>query len=390
MRLGFPSVDRLRARQGSKWSKFPPGVLPVTPAESDLAPCPAVDDALRGWLHDQRYGYPLQEERGPAEALRNTFSRRMCVAFDWVPDPRDTQLTVSGSQALIACVLAYSGSGDGVAFHTPVFPALRSAVENAGRRPVPQPMLQRQGRFVLGEMTPEPGEARMFLLCNPHNPTGRAFDAEELGALARWIEREDIVVISDELHADLMLDGRRHKPFAKLFPALAERTVTLCSPSKAFGLGGLGCAILHFGSRELEKLFRTRIPPELLGEPAVPSLLASEAAWRSGSDWLQSVTGLIERSRNSFMEQLAGRAPGIRLHAPDATFFVWADLRGLNAPERPFDLMLRKGRIAASDGAHYGDGFDGFARFVLAMPPERVHDLVSRLVSALPTSRGIC
>lgn len=383
MPLEFPSPDLLRARQGSKWSRFPPGILPATPAEGDFAPCPAVDRAVHAWLRRQHFGYPLRSARGPAEALKRAFGHRMQAAFDWTPDPQATLIATSGTQALITCVLAYAAPGEGVVFHTPVFPAIRSAVDLTGRKALPQPMAERQGRFVLGEAALPQGDARMLLLCHPHNPTGRVFDASELEVVARWVERQDIVVISDELHADLMLDGRIHQPFAKLFPALAERTVTLCSPSKAFALGGLGCVMLHFGSPELERRFRGAIPPDLLGEPAVPSLVAAEAAWRQGSTWLRSLTGLVERNRDGFMAEITARAPELLVHRPEATYFLWMDLRRLRARRRPFDLILRKGRVAASDGALYGEGFDGFARVVTATSPERMRELAGRLVMAL-------
>jgi cystathionine beta-lyase len=244
-------------------------------------------------------------------------------------------------------------------------------------------MVERQGRFVFGDSALLQGDARMLLLCHPHNPTGRVFNASELEAVARWVERRDIVVISDELHADLMLDGRIHQPFAKLFPMLAERTVTLCSPSKAFALGGLGCVVLHFGSPELERRFHAAIPPDLLGEPAVPSLVAAEAAWREGGAWLKSLTGLVERNRDGFMAEIAARAPELVVHRPDATYFLWLDLRRLRARRRPFDLILRKGRVAVSDGALYGEGFDGFVRIVTATSPERMSELTGRLLMAL-------
>ena len=204
-------------------------------------------------------------------AVAEAFVRRMQARFGWSPDVELVQTVADLVQATFACIMAFSEPGDGVILQIPAYPPFREAVEDTGRRLISHQVRYHGDWIDLDTAALESlvdDRARIILLCNPHNPSGRVYRRQELEAIARLAIERDLIVVADEIHCDLVYPGNGHIPFATLNAEVAARTITLNSATKSFNIPGLRCATIHFGSPQLKRRFFSRVPRRLLGAPS--------------------------------------------------------------------------------------------------------------------------
>ncbi|HEY6794680.1 MAG TPA: aminotransferase class I/II-fold pyridoxal phosphate-dependent enzyme, partial [Kineosporiaceae bacterium] len=324
---GF-GVDRLRRRPGAKWARAGgDGVIAAWVADMDFAPCPAVRDRLEDLLAVGDLGYPDWWAGTP---LRPAFAARMGELYGWEPDPRAVREVGDLVQGVQLVLHLATRPGDAVALHTPAYPPFLHSVTAAGRRLVPIPLQLRDGRWAfdaarLDALVAEAG-VRVLILVNPHNPTGRVFTPGELEAVADVARRHDVLVVADEIHAELVHAPHRHRPFAGVSADAAARTVTLTSASKAFNLAGLRCAVAHFGSADLLAA-RDAQPSELFGPPNLFGVHAALAAWSPAArPWQDLLREHLRLARDQVVAGLGG-LPGVRVLVPEATYLAWIDLR---------------------------------------------------------------
>ena len=258
-------IAGLRARRTSKWHKFPPDVLPAWVADMDFGVAPSITAALARLTRDQEYGYAARDG-----VLAAAFVRRMERRFGWHTDPADTIAIGDLVQASFSSVMAFSEPGDAILLQLPSYPPFMRAIEDTGRRLIANPMRDDGTRWVLDlgayEAARDP-RLRMVIFCHPQNPTGRAFTKAELEEVADFAIRHDLVVVSDEIHADIVYPSNTHIPLASLHPEIAARTITITSATKSFNIPALRCAVMYFGASALKKEFEKRIPSRLLGSP---------------------------------------------------------------------------------------------------------------------------
>lgn len=389
--LEFLDPAFLRGRQSSKWSTYPPDILPSNPAEMDFAVPPAVQQAMESMVAAQRYGYAPRTEASPLARLAEAFSRRMAVRYGWEAPAERTVVLNDLVQAVAATIAAFTEPGEGILLQLPSYPAFLIAIGQCDRRIVANAMRDGGDRFELdteGLGASLPDDTRLLLLCHPHNPTGRAFSREELRPLAELAVDRDLVVVSDEIHADLVFPGRTHVPFARMFPDLADRTVTLYSATKSFNIPGLRCALMHFGTQSLRDRFHARIPALALGTPGLPGILATLAAWEHGGAWLEALRGVLEANRDHMLARFAAELPRVRMHRPEATYLAWADFGAMALPKRPFDLLLETARVAGGDGRGFGPGFEECVRFNFATSRTILDEKIDRVVRAVRDCRA--
>jgi cystathionine beta-lyase len=378
-------LDTLRARPGVKWRRVSPdGELAAWVADMDFPPCPAVADRLEQLLAVGDLGYPDWLLGTP---LRQAFADRMAQRFDWHPDPgavREVTDLIQGVQLILQLA---TRPGDAVAVQVPCYPPFLASIEAMGRRLVPLPTVLTEGpdpRWDLDltatDAAVNSADARVLLLVNPHNPTGRVFTEPELTGLAEIARRHDLLVISDEIHADLVYAPHRHLPFAALSPDAAARTVTLTSASKAFNLAGLRSAVVHFGPADLLAV-RDAQPSDLFGMANLFGVHAALAAWSpSAAGWLSTLVEHLDANRRRLVSA-AGALPGVRVLEPEATYLAWLDVRGTGV-DRP-DLALRRAGLRASPGPDFGPGGEGFVRINFATSAEILEEVLDRLAAGL-------
>jgi cystathionine beta-lyase len=224
---------------------------------------------------------------------------------------------------------------------------------------------------------------RIFVLCNPQNPTGRVFSRDELQAIARFVLEHDLIVISDEIHADLIYPGHQHTPFATLGAEIAARTVTLNSATKSFNIPGLRCAVTAFGSEELLARFHQRIPPKLTGQSSIIGIDATIAAWDECGGWLDAAVAHLLQARNHLTEVLTAEVPAIRFHAPEATYLAWLDCSDVEMSTSAFQFFLDNARIGFSAGENFDPDCGRFVRFNFATSMPILDQILDRFVTAV-------
>jgi cystathionine beta-lyase len=383
---GFDELDEkwLRSRPGEKWALVGEGVLPCWVADMDF-PAPAV---ARRALERLALVGDLGYSPGNEEArLEETWAQRMATKFAWAPRPGRIAVFSELVQAVQALLYTATAPGDGVMLFTPAYPPFVEAIPKMGRRLLAVPAVEAGGGwgFDLELASQLAHDARALLLVNPHNPTGRVLTREELGELAELAERHDLLVVSDEVHADLVLTGRPHVPFASLGPEVEARTVTLYSASKSHNLGGMRCALAHLGDKGALRAL-AGLPSHLVGRPSLAAVETTLAAWApEGDEWLARCLERLGRNRAVLSGWLAapGEGLGVKGHPPEATYLAWLDFREAGLGDDPASWLLAKARVMLSPGPPFGPGGHGFARLNFATTPGVLGEILGRVAAAL-------
>jgi len=379
-------LDTLRARPSRKWTLFPPDVLPAWIADMDYAAPEAVQRALTKLVAEQNYGYAWGDSD---RALRQSFVDRMQQRYGWAIDPERLQPLADLVQGMNLAVSAFSQPDDGVIVQTPIYPPFLNTIDGAGRRRVYNPLADTGQGFAVdvAGLQRAAAEARVMLLCNPHNPTGRVLRRAELEAIARVAVEHDLLIVSDEIHADLVYSGHQHVPTASLGREVAARTVTLSSATKSFNIAGLRCGLMYFGSDGLFERFRDAIPRGQLGAVNIAGVEATVAAWRDGDAWLGRVMQLLERNRARVAEWALAHAPGVKHYSPEGTYLAWLDCAGLNLPVAPREFFLQHARVGLNPGADFGPDAGQCVRLNFATSADLLEQILQRMSAALKQGR---
>lgn len=384
------TVRRLRGRPGAKWRVPARDVLPAWVADMDFPVAPPVQAALHRLVQTGDLGYPHWPDG--TTPLRELFAERMADRYGWHPDPARVREFTDVTQAVQAVLHLATEPGDGVALHTPGFGPFCRTIPAMNRRLLPIPMVDhpRVGWAFDADRLAEQlrtTPCRVLLLVNPQNPTGRVFRRDELQRLAELAERHDLLVISDEIHAELAYRPHRHIPFASLGPDAAARTVTLTSASKAFNLAGARCAVGHLGPQWLREAFVGQ-PSGLFGNIGLFGVAATLAAWTAGADWLAGTVDYLDGNRRLVAEVLADELPEIRHHRPEATYLAWLDCRALGWAAAPAEVFRDRGRVELTPGTEFNPGGDGFVRLNFATSRPVLEQILDRLVRAATPVRA--
>ncbi len=374
-------VDRLKARPGTKWH-LPRGRLAAWVADMDFPIAPPIRDRLLE-LARTDVGYPDWPAVGRS-MLPERFAARMAARYDWRPEVDRLHELADVMQGVSVAIHHLTRPGDAIVLHMPAYHPFLSTIGAAGRRivEVPAQLHDAAWRFdhdaLDARLTADP--ARLLLLCHPQNPTGHVFTRPELEHLAELAARHDLIVVSDEVHAELVHPPHPHVPFASLGPDVAARTVTVNSASKPFNLAGLRWAILHAGADDLHSALEA-LPDHYLGAPNLMGVAATEAAWSDGDEWQRAVAARLDFNRTHLADLLAARLPGVGYAVPDATYLAWLDFRALGLGDDPAVVMRERG-VELSAGWRFGPQGRGFARLNFATSAR----VLERIVTAMAGS----
>jgi cystathionine beta-lyase len=317
--------------------------------------------------------------------LAEPFARRMTDLYEWRPRPDWVRNFSDLIQAIQIVLHLTTRPGDAIALHTPNYPPILKSITMMGRRAIPCPMEWTGDGwgFDPDRLERDVAEAgcRTLIVVNPHNPTGHVYTTAELGALADIAVRNDMLVVSDEIFAELAYPPHRHVPLATLGPGIASRTVTLTSATKAFNLAGMRCAVAHVGAAGLREALDA-CPRDLFGVVDVLGVEATKAAWEKGGDWLAAVLDHLAANRALTAGTLASRAPAIGFHPPRATYLAWLDCRRLETGTDPAVFFREKAKVELSSGANYGPGGAGFARLNFATSTAILTEILNNMADA--------
>jgi cystathionine beta-lyase len=223
---------------------------------------------------------------------------------------------------------------------------------------------------------------RLFILCNPHNPIGRAFRRDELERMAKICLRHNMVICSDEIHCDLLFPESHHVPMATLSPEVADRTITLMAPSKTFNIAGLECSVAIIQNRDLRKKLKAA-RADCVPEVNIMGYVAALAAYRDGQPWLDELLLYLGANRDVLLQYVQEHLPGIGVSKPEATYLAWLDCRQAGMSDNPHRFFLQKARVALNDGATFGRGGEGFVRLNFGCPRPLLLDALDKMRAAL-------
>jgi cystathionine beta-lyase len=370
-------IDRTNTNS-EKWDKYAgQDILPLWVADSDYPAPPAVIEAMQARIAHGVFGYP-----GTPPGLVETFLETCAREWNWQVDPSWLVWLPGLVSGLSVACRSTGSAGSGVAVQTPVYGPFLRVPGLMDRQPQHIPL---QGDNTAGWACDRSTFAagldeatQLFLLCHPHNPVGRMWTEDELTVFAEECLRRNVVICSDEIHAQLVLEpGRTHVPLATLSPEIAARTITLMAPSKAFNIAGLGCSVAVIPDDSLRRRFE-QAKLGIVPHVNVLGLVAAEAAWRDGGPWLAAQLEYLRANRDLLAATVEG-LPNVTMARVEATYLAWLDVcaLGLENPAAHFEAH----GLGFSPGSHFGA--EGYVRCNFACARPTMEEACRRLVKAV-------
>ncbi len=382
MPCDFDFLPDRRNSECAKWRQYDDDVLPMWVADMDfLSPEPVIR-ALRERVEHGVFGYPCEPDE-----LRQVILDHLAKKYHWTVNPEDVLIMPGVVNGFNLASQAIARPGDGVLIQTPVYPPFFGAQRHAGAvsQQVELTRLE-NGAYSIDFDKFEQAitdRTRIFILCNPHNPVGRVFRADELEKMAEICLRHGIIICSDEIHCDLVFSGRQHIPIAALTPEIAQNTITLMAPSKTYNIAGLSCSFAVIQNRDLRRTFQ-EAGRGLVSGVNILGLVAALAAFKEGQPWLDELLCYLEANRDFLYEYVGQELPGISMGLPEATYLAWLDCRQLDIRGyNPHDFFLEKGRVAMNKGDDFGSNGQGFVRLNFGCPRPLLVEALERMRKAL-------
>ncbi|SFE39568.1 MalY/PatB family protein [Roseivivax sediminis] len=379
-------IDRV-GTHCAKWDMMEPiyGVSPedglaMWVADMDFRPPDAVQRALEAMVAHGVYGYFGKD--GP---YREAICWWMCERHGW-EFPQEAIFTVNGLvNGTAMCVDTWTDPGDAVVLFTPVYHAFARVIRAAGREVTECPLVQKGGRYEMDFAAYDAlmtGREKMVVLCSPHNPGGRVWSREELREVAEFARRHDLILVSDEVHHDLVMPGQSHVPMPLAAPEVLDRTVMLTATSKTFNLAGGHVGNVIIPDADLRKPFAKRLGAMGVSPNAFGVVMATAAYSPEGAAWVDELAAYLEGNRRLF-DEMVNAIPGVRSMPLEATYLAWVDFSGTGMAAEEFTRRVEgDARIAVNHGQTFGTGGESFLRFNLATPRARVEEAGTRLQRA--------
>lgn len=384
MIYNFDQYIERRNTDSYKWGDYGDDVLPLWVADMDFA---APEPVLRA-LHE-RVAHGILGYGKPSPELLHVICERMQQLYQWTVTPDQLVFLPGLVTGLNVVSRAVGRPGDGVLIQPPVYPPFLKAPLNHGRTlDVAELAVSREGQRLRYELDYDTFEAaitprtRMFMLCNPHNPTGHSYTREELGRMAEICLRHNLVICSDEIHCDLLLGQASHLPIATLSPEIADRCITLMAPSKTFNIAGLKCSFAIVSNPDLFRRL-TFVAETMALRANILGYAAALAAYRDGAEWLAELRQYLTANRDVVVDYVQEYLPGLTTTIPEATYLAWFDCRSAGIGGNPFRFFLKQAKVALNDGLHFGPGGDGFVRLNFACPRSILLQALERMRAAL-------
>jgi cystathionine beta-lyase len=384
----FDRVIERRGTHASKWDNIArlsgieaPDAIPMWVADMDFAAPPGVTAALLADTQRAVYGY-YADTGSWAAALTDWMRRRHDLELDpgWVSA---TPGVVAGLGLILQAV---SVPGDEVVVFPPVYHAFRRIILANQRRILDAPLVERNGRYRMElealrrTLTPR---TKVVFFCSPHNPGGTVWNTDEIRALAAFCVEHQLILVSDEIHCDLVFAGAKHIPTIVAAPQIADRLITCVAATKTFNLAGAHVGACVITNADLKRRLDARIMASGLGSYNSFGMTATEAAWRTGEPWLEALLRYLTVSRDRFDAGIAAAVPGARSMRLEATYLAWVDFSGTGlSPEEVAARVKGRARIFASPGSQFGPGGETWLRFNFATPRSVVEEALGRLHDA--------
>ncbi|AEV20585.1 Aminotransferase [Geobacillus thermoleovorans CCB_US3_UF5] len=384
----FP-FDRVIDRRGTlsvKWDDVHrvfgrEDVWPMWVADMDFPAPKEVQEALRQRVEHGVFGYTVIPD-SLKEAVCQWLERR----HDWTIDPSWLVFAHSVVPAVAAAIEAFSEPGDRIIVFSPVYRPLFDLVRRHDRTLLFSPLRLEEDNYAIDwdDLERKLPDAKLLILCHPHNPGGKSWTKEELERLGELCLKHGVFVLSDEIHADLTLPPAKHTPFASLHPELAAQSATFRAPTKTFNLAGLQAAEVILPDESRRRAFRLVQQRHGFFTLNAFAIVGAEAAYRHGGPWLDALLDYLRQNIDMTVAYLAEHLPPLRPVRPQATYLVWIDCRGLGLSEAELKRrLLETGKLAVEFGSKFGQEGVGFIRLNIACPRPTLEEGLRRLATAL-------
>ncbi|WP_074044651.1 PatB family C-S lyase [Geobacillus proteiniphilus] len=384
----FP-FDRVIDRRGTlsvKWDDVHrvfghEDVWPMWVADMDFPAPKEVQEALRQRVEHGVFGYTVIPD-SLKEAVCQWLERR----HDWTIDPSWLVFAHGVVPAVAAAIEAFSEPGDRIIVFSPVYRPLFDLVRRHDRTLLFSPLRLEEDNYAIDwdDLERKLPDAKLLILCHPHNPGGKSWTKEELERLGELCLKHGVFVLSDEIHADLTLPPAKHTPFASLHPELAAQSATFRAPTKTFNLAGLQAAEVILPDESRRRAFRRVQQRHGFFTLNAFAIVGAEAAYRHGGPWLDALLDYLRQNIDMTVAYLAEHLPQLRPIRPQATYLVWIDCRGLGLSEGELKKrLLEKGKLAVEFGSKFGQEGVGFIRLNIACPRPTLEEGLRRLATAL-------
>lgn len=376
--------DRRNASNSIKWLYYPKDVLPMWVADMDFPAPKPILSALHKAVDHGVLGYEM-----PMNPLKETVAARMDQLYGWKVKP-EMVIAVTGivSGLSVAARIACT-SKRGVLVQTPVYNEFHEVKNNIGIPQLDAPFIKHvKGNIISYEIDwdifeKQVKKAGMFLLCNPHNPLGIIFSRKDLLKMAELCIKNNVLIVSDEIHSELLLDNNKFTPMAKLSAEIAKHTITLIAPSKTFNVAGLFCGFAIIPDKELRERYEKEVNHLRLHVGSM-GLNAAQAAFSGKCDgWLKELNRYLTGNRDFLVDYVTEYMPDIRLTIPNATYLGWLDFTQTGIDGSPFEFFLKNAKVAASEGKIFGKEGEGHIRLNFGTSRKLLEQGLERMRKAL-------
>ncbi|MCK9452314.1 MAG: PatB family C-S lyase [Bacteroidales bacterium] len=355
-------------------------VLPMWVADMDFETPDFIRDAVKARAEHPIYGYTFRSD-SYFQAQIDWFKKQ----YNWEIEKDWIVFSPGIVPALNMAVLALTNRGDKIIVQPPVYFPFFTAVSNHNRELVNNELIREEGTYRMNfdQLEEQAVDARMLILCNPHNPVGRSWRREELDKLADICVRHNLLVISDEIHSDLVLPGHKHTPFACVHPGLKSSLLTMHAASKTFNLAGLATSSVIIEDETLRDQFKQFVDFLHVGMGNIFGAVATETAFREGGEWHKQMLRYVSENVNYFTDQLSVKLPQLKVFKPEATYMVWLDFSAFGLDDDALkSYIIKEAGLGLNAGIDFGSGGSGFMRINLACPRQTVALAVEKLILA--------
>ena len=387
MNFNFDKIIDRTNNFSAKWSEMNKNfgtkdLLPMWVADMDFLTAPCVMEALKDRLEQGIFGYTTRPS-SYNESIVNWLDNR----FSWKINQEWLMFSPAVITSISLLIQNLTQKNDKIMIQEPVYSPFHSIVESNERNLVISPLVKLDdGSYVMDyeDIEAKIKDVKVFILCNPHNPVGRVWTREELTRLGEICLKHNVLVISDEIHSDIILKNHKHTPFASISKEFRENTITCMAPTKTFNLAGLQSSFLVISNPYYYEVMDKAFSILDIKRNNAFSLVATEAAYNYGEDWLYELIKYIEDNVDFAIDYIKNHIPQLKVKKPEGTYLLWVDFSNLNVDKEDLkNALINKGRIALSDGSSFGIGGAGYYRINLACPRSMVLEGLKRIEFAI-------
>ncbi len=355
--------------------------MPLWVADMDFETPDFIIDALKKRLEHPVLGYSFKSDEH-----FNSIASWMKRRHGFEVNPKE----ISGSPGVVAglsmAIQEFTNPGDKIIIQPPVYFPFARSIKNAGRQVVNNPLKVANGKMQMDFEDLEKKidkDTKMILLCNPHNPGGRAWTKEELGRIDRLAQKHNLLVVSDEIHADILLNGNKYTPYASVSEYAAQNSITFGAPSKTFNIPGLATSFMIAKNPEIKERYDRILNRYHLAKGNLPGNVALTAAYTHGDEWLDELLEYLKENVDFTEEFFKKELPSIKVYRPEASFLVWLDARGLGLDDEQLkDFFFNEAGVLLNPGYTFGPGGEGFMRMNIALPRAQLEKALKKIKEA--------